>query len=271
MELMQLRDKTQDVVECVDNDETAAVIAQLVGAKTLLILTSADGIYADPKDPKTLVREVTAADGEEMERKIRELQAHCVGASRAGANGAKAKLEYILPCARAGMTVVIGNARWRISELLSGAAPSTRCMMKGDDFRRLPSFGPGPVGPGRALGWRLAHVRGLKGSDFRRAKVGETAGAVGANRAGLGVPVAMRKSPRARRQSRRAQWEVGRGAPLPTPSPEGECGLRERRGVGGEPGCQGRLAPVITSLRLTADLSPIRKNRRITMECYHKN
>ena len=130
MELMQLRDKTQDVVECVDNDETAAVIAQLVGAKTLLILTSADGIYADPKDPKTLVREVTAADGEEMERKIRELQAHCVGASRAGANGAKAKLEYILPCARAGMTVVIGNARWRISELLSGAAPSTRFMLK---------------------------------------------------------------------------------------------------------------------------------------------
>ena len=112
MELMQLRDKTQDVVECVDNDETA------------------DGIYADPKDPKTLVREVTAADGEEMERKIRELQAHCVGASRAGANGAKAKLEYILPCARAGMTVVIGNARWRISELLSGAAPSTRFMLK---------------------------------------------------------------------------------------------------------------------------------------------
>ena len=130
MELMQLRDKTQDVVECVDNDETAAVIAQLVGAKTLLILTSADGIYADPKDPKTLVREVTAADGEEMERKIRELQAHCVGASRAGANGAKAKLEYILPCARGGMTVVIGIARWRISELLSGAAPSTRFMLK---------------------------------------------------------------------------------------------------------------------------------------------
>ena len=53
-----------------------------------------------------------------------------MGASRAGANGAKAKLEYILPCARAGMTVVIGNARWRISELLSGAAPSTRFMLK---------------------------------------------------------------------------------------------------------------------------------------------
>ena len=51
MELMQLRDKAQDVVECVDNDETAAVIAGLVEAQNLLILTSADGIYADPKDP----------------------------------------------------------------------------------------------------------------------------------------------------------------------------------------------------------------------------
>ncbi len=130
MELMQLRDKAQDVVECVDNDEMAAVVAQLVGAKTLLILTSADGIYADPADPSTLVREVEAADGEEMERKIRALQDHCVGASRAGANGARAKLEYILPCARAGMVVLIGNARYRISELLSGAAPGTRFSLR---------------------------------------------------------------------------------------------------------------------------------------------
>ena len=83
MELMQLRDKAQDVVECVDNDETAAVIAGLVEAQNLLILTSADGIYADPKDPSTLVREVCAKDGEEMEHKIRELQKNCVGASRA--------------------------------------------------------------------------------------------------------------------------------------------------------------------------------------------
>ena len=123
------------------------------------------------------------------------------------------------------------------------------------------------MGRGRALGWRLAHVRGPKGGDFRRAKVGETAGAVGANRAGLGVPVAMRKSPRARRQSRRARWEVGRGAPLPTPSPEGALGLRERRGVGGEPGCQGGgPAPSLTILpnqsgeiRLTANLLDTRR------------
>ena len=126
MELMQLRDKAQDVVECVDNDETAAVIAGLVEAQNLLILTSADGIYADPKDPSTLVREVCAKDGEEMEHKIRELQKNCVGASRAGANGAKAKLEYILPCAKRGTTVVIGHARFRISQLMNGEVPCTR-------------------------------------------------------------------------------------------------------------------------------------------------
>ena len=130
MEIAQLRDKTEDVVECVDNDETAAVIAGLVEAKTLLIMTSADGIYTDPHDPSTIVREVTAHDGEEMERSIRKLQEYCSGASRAGANGAKAKLEYILPCARRGMTVIIGHARYRISQLLGGDVPCTRIYMK---------------------------------------------------------------------------------------------------------------------------------------------
>ena len=130
MELSQLRDKTADVVECVDNDETAAVIAGLVEAKTLLIYTSADGIYTDPKDASTIVREVAASDGEEMEAKIRKLQEYCSGASRAGANGAKAKLEYILPCAKKGTTVIIGHPRFRISQLLSGDVPCTRFYMK---------------------------------------------------------------------------------------------------------------------------------------------
>ena len=61
-----------------------------------------------------------------MEHKIRELQKNCVGASRAGANGAKAKLEYILPCAKRGTTVVIGHARFRISQLMNGEVPCTR-------------------------------------------------------------------------------------------------------------------------------------------------
>ena len=44
----------------------------------LLIMTSTEGIYADPKDPSTLVRDVLAPDAEQLERKVRELQTHCV-------------------------------------------------------------------------------------------------------------------------------------------------------------------------------------------------
>ena len=112
--------------ECVDNDETAAVIAGLVTTKTLLIMTSTEGIYADPKDPKTLIRDVLAKTPEEMERKIRELQTHCMGASRAGANGAYAKLEYALGPAMRGTTVIIGHGRHRISDLVEGRVPCTR-------------------------------------------------------------------------------------------------------------------------------------------------
>lgn len=125
-ELSNLRREHREVHECVDNDETAAVIAGLVTTKTLLIMTSTEGIYADPKDPKTLIRDVLAKTPEEMERKIRELQTHCMGASRAGANGAYAKLEYALGPAMRGTTVIIGHGRHRISDLVEGRVPCTR-------------------------------------------------------------------------------------------------------------------------------------------------
>lgn len=125
-ELSHLRRQGAEVHECVDNDETAAVIAGLVTARTLLIMTSTEGIYADPKDPKTLIRDVEARTPEEMERKIRELQTYCMGASRAGANGAHAKLEYALGPAMRGTTVIIGHGRHRISDLLEGRVACTR-------------------------------------------------------------------------------------------------------------------------------------------------
>ena len=125
-ELSNLRREHREVHECVDNDETAAVIAGLVTARTLLIMTSTEGIYADPKDPKTLIRDVEARTPEEMERKIRELQTYCMGASRAGANGAYAKLEYALGPAMRGTTVIIGHGRHRISDLLEGRVACTR-------------------------------------------------------------------------------------------------------------------------------------------------
>ncbi len=125
-ELSALRRENRVVHECVDNDETAAVIAGLVRTRVLLIMTSTEGIYADPADPSTLVRDVLAKDEDTLEAKIRELQRHCIGASRAGANGAYAKLEYALGPALRGTTVIIGHARHRISDLTQGRVPCTR-------------------------------------------------------------------------------------------------------------------------------------------------
>ena len=114
------------VVECVDNDETAAVIAELVQTKKLILLTSTEGIYADPRDPATLVREITAPDAAALEEKIRQWQQHCVGASRRGANGAGAKLEFALRSAKTGVEVFIANARYPIARILSGEVNRTR-------------------------------------------------------------------------------------------------------------------------------------------------
>ena len=125
-ELSELRREHRVVHECVDNDETAAVIAGLVKTRILLIMTSTEGIYRDPSDPSTLVRDVVAKTPEELEAKVRRLQESCVGASRAGANGAHAKLEYALEPARRGTTVIIGHGRHRISDLTEGRVPCTR-------------------------------------------------------------------------------------------------------------------------------------------------
>jgi len=126
MELSNLKKiKGEHVVECVDNDETASVIANLLKTRTLLILTSADGIYKDHTRPDTLMQEISGANIDEVVANIRIAQESCIGASRAGANGARTKPEYIIGPVQNGSQVIIGNARYRISELLSGAAPRT--------------------------------------------------------------------------------------------------------------------------------------------------
>ena len=109
-----------------DDDETAAVIAGLVKARLLVLMTSTEGIYREKGNPDSLVRDVTGKTYEEVEKKIRELQNCCIGASRAGANGARAKLEYALGCVRGGTTVVIGHARHHLADLAEGRVPCTR-------------------------------------------------------------------------------------------------------------------------------------------------
>ena len=126
MELASRRAEGGEVVECVDNDETAAVVARLMGAKNLILLTSTDGIYLDKNDPSTLVRLVSGRDIEEVRLKVYELMSHCSGASRSGANGARAKLAFALRAVEEGTNVVIGHARYHISDLLNGRVPCTR-------------------------------------------------------------------------------------------------------------------------------------------------
>ena len=74
MELAKFRQQSDHVVECVDNDETASVICTLVRSMYLVIFTSVDGIYRDPKDPSTLVEAVEGKNPEEVVAAIEELQ-----------------------------------------------------------------------------------------------------------------------------------------------------------------------------------------------------
>ncbi len=129
-EIRSLKAKNQNVVECVDNDETASQIACLVKAKTLLILTSTLGIYKDGKNAETLIKEISGKDVYELLDNITECENYCSGASRAGANGAKAKLEYIKEAVKIGTRVIIGNAKYSIKDLVSGNAPATRIGVK---------------------------------------------------------------------------------------------------------------------------------------------
>ena len=125
-ELEQLRNNgNMRIVECIDNDETASVISSLVHPKYLLIFTSVNVIYLDPKDPSTLVDFVEGKDADEVIANIDELQKHCFGASRQGAGGAKTKLEFIKEPIRQGTTVMIANSKYRISDVLSGNCPRT--------------------------------------------------------------------------------------------------------------------------------------------------
>ncbi|MDR2090445.1 MAG: uridylate kinase [Clostridiales bacterium] len=130
MEIQAMRREGQKTVECVDNDETAAQIACLLGCETLLILTGTDGIYRVASDPSTLVENVFAENAEKLVAEVCELQKSCVGASRKGAFGALAKLEYIKEPLRRGIKVIISNSAFKVDDILSGKARRTAFYLK---------------------------------------------------------------------------------------------------------------------------------------------
>lgn len=128
LEIKELKQNTaeEEVVECVDNDETASVICQLVNARLLVLLTSVDGIYKDPKDPTTLIENINANDYDTLMKKIDETMAYCCGASRKGTAGAIAKLRYAAGPLKQGTTVIIANAKYRLNDILKGNTRMTK-------------------------------------------------------------------------------------------------------------------------------------------------
>lgn len=125
MELIQLGN-SENYVHGIDNDETASQIACLVKSKRLLIMTSVDGIYSDVNDKDSLVKYISGATVSEVVQNIEEYQKACYGASRKGAGGAKAKLEYIKDPVMNGTEVIIANSKYKLKDILGGDAPSTK-------------------------------------------------------------------------------------------------------------------------------------------------
>ena len=125
-EIQSLKADHKKVVECVDNDETASQIACLVKAKRLLIFTSSDGIYKDIENSTEIVETISGKDIYEVIDNIDYYKDFCKGASRQGANGAKAKLEYIKDAVKNGTEVIIANGKYTISEVLTGKVKCTK-------------------------------------------------------------------------------------------------------------------------------------------------
>ncbi len=126
LEIRNLKKDHRTVVECVDNDETASQIACILKPKILLILTSVDGIYTKLNDESSLVKEIAGKDVYETINSVEYYQNFANGASRKGAHGARAKLEYIKKPVMNGTTVYIANSKYKISDIITGKAPSTK-------------------------------------------------------------------------------------------------------------------------------------------------
>lgn len=126
MEIKSLINKNGKAVECVDNDETASQIACLVKPKILLIMTGVNGIYKDKDDENTFINEICGKDIYETLSAVEYYQNFCDGASRTGANGARAKLEYIKEPLKNGTTVFIANSIYGINDIIEGRVPSTK-------------------------------------------------------------------------------------------------------------------------------------------------
>ena len=66
----------------------------------------------------SLIEEISGKDIAEVLQNVDECEKFCNGASRAGANGARAKLEYIKDAVKIGTKVIIASAKYSIKDIL---------------------------------------------------------------------------------------------------------------------------------------------------------
>jgi len=86
-----------------DNDELSGLVAQMLGAETLVLLSNIDGIYTgDPKKPESqLIRIVRPEDN--LDKYIQTSK------SSAGRGGMESKYHTARTVARSGIRVIIAN------------------------------------------------------------------------------------------------------------------------------------------------------------------
>ena len=90
-----------------DNDGLAALVANLLGAEMLLLLTTVDGLYENPDAPATQRRVIALV--REVNDEIRRLAAST--RSRSGKGGMASKIEAARVATEAGGIALIANAR----------------------------------------------------------------------------------------------------------------------------------------------------------------
>ena len=79
----------------------------------------------NPQDKTSLIKAVEGKNTEELLEHINRLMEYCDGASRKGANGKLAKLQYIRGPIENGTTVIIGSSQYSIPDLLNGTVNRT--------------------------------------------------------------------------------------------------------------------------------------------------
>jgi glutamate 5-kinase len=141
-----------------DNDELAGLVATMVGAEQLVILSSVDGLFdGPPSDPQSRLIPTVDAEDETVSGHITAEK------SSFGRGGMQTKLRMAQRTALAGVEVLLANGRRPrvLLELLEGRFHGTRVPAKGklSTIKRFLAYAPPPIGGVRINAGAVAALR----------------------------------------------------------------------------------------------------------------